>query len=299
VTSAADGLRLSGISPAGTRPDFVVGAITVARCPKRPRPRPPDSLTVELVDGRVIHMGRLRRPGPEYQIQAGARIAERYFDACPICGDPATHNEHVPPRSLGGRVMTRTCGPCNNQLDSKVEADLVDWYDDAVTFPAFSGDAVQGARRATRIFYRADIDGTPGLLMDESADRGVRELLLSGKIDLTAYEPDRNRVRLGLLKHAFLAACMACGPLEGPEADAVRADLIAARDAPSRDGVPRSDIALGLTDLRSTGTPRPNDLVLRCIATGADNVELHGVSLAGTWRPTPTEPATRSGVVHP
>lgn len=251
--------------------------------PKRPRPRPPDSLTLELTDGRVIHMGKVLRRGPEYRIQAGAPIAERYFDACPICGDPATHNEHVPPRSLGGRVMTRICGPCNNELGSKVESDLVDWYDDAVTLPAFSGDAVQGARRATRIFYRADVDGTPGLLMDESADPGVRELLLSGQIDLTVYEPDLNRVRLALLKHAFLAACMAFGPLEGPEADAVRADLIAARDAPSRHEVPRSDIALGLTVLRSKGTPRTNEPVLRSIATGADNEELHGVTLAGTF----------------
>jgi hypothetical protein len=211
-----------------------------------------------------------------------APIDERYFDVCPICGDPATHDEDVPPRSIGGRVMTRTCQPCNNGLGSRVEADLVDWYDDAVTLPAFSGDAVQGARRASRIFLRISPDGKPVPLMDESTDPAVRELLLSGDVDLTAYEPDHNRVRLALLKHAFLAACLAFGPLEGADADAVRADLIAARDAPSRQQVPRSAIALGLTVLRSSGGSRLEWPVVHCIADMKDGGEVPGVTLAGT-----------------
>ena len=39
------------------------------------------------------------------------------FDLCPICLDPEpTSEEHVPPQSLGGRVMTLTCNRCNNDL---------------------------------------------------------------------------------------------------------------------------------------------------------------------------------------
>jgi hypothetical protein len=258
------------------------------------RPRPPDSLSIELTDGRVLELARRDRPGQEVSIRVVGAIGERYFNVCPICGDRATHKEDVPPRSIGGRVMTRTCQPCNNGLGSKVEADLVDWYDTAVTLPAFSGDAVQGARRPGRIFFRVTSDGKPVLLMDESTDPGVRELLLSDNVDLTANEPDHNRVRLALLKHAFLAACLVFGPLEGPDADAVRADLIAARDAPSRQQVPRSAIALGLTVLR--GEPRVKwPPLVYCIADMEDGAEIHGVTLAGrtfvSWSSEPVADA--------
>jgi HNH endonuclease len=255
------------------------------------RSRPPSSLSLELANGSILEARTPARSGRGLNIRVVGPIAERYFDACPICGDPATHDEHVPPRSIGGRVMTQTCGACNHGLGSKVEADLVDWHDDAVTLPAFSGDAVSGPRRASRIVCRATPDGEFVLLMDGGTDPAVRELLLSGKVDLTAYQPDLNRVRLGLLKQSFLAACLMQGVVEGPEADAVRGDLIAARDAPSRRQVPRSDLALGLTVLRSDDGPRLNRPVVYCIAEMEDGAEVHGVTLAGTtfvswsWEP--------------
>lgn len=142
------------------------------------RPRPPRSLSVELADGRLLQAQTPARSGTPLRIRVVARIDARDFEACPICGDPATAGEHVPPLSIGGRVMTRTCGPCNNGLGSRIEADLVDWHDDAVTLPAFRGNAVQGARRASRILHRATPNGDLVLLMDESADPAVRELLL-------------------------------------------------------------------------------------------------------------------------
>jgi hypothetical protein len=177
--------------------------------------------------------------------------------------------------------MTRTCAPCNNGLGSRVEGDLADWHDNALTIPTFSGEAVPGARRSSRVLYRATPTGEPVLIVDRGFDPAVRDLLLSGRVDLGAYLPDPNRVRIGLLKHAFLAACLQFG-LIGSEADVVRHDLIAARDAPSRGDVPRSDIALGLTVLRSDGGPQLDWPVVHCLAETEENESIHGVMLAGT-----------------
>lgn len=248
-------------------------------------------MSIELADGSTLAMRTPRRAGDPLKIRIGGPIRERYFAACPICGAPATADEHVPPRSMGGRAMTRTCAPCNNDLGSKVEADLVDWHDDAITLPSFIGDAVPGHRRASRLTVRSTPDGSFVLLMDGDADPAIRDLLLSGQLDLTALEPDRNRVRLGLLKHAFLAAFLLGGPLEGPAADAVRADLLAARNARRRQDVPRSEIALGLTVLRSS-EPLPVDWPLaHGVAVEEDGTEIKGVLLAHTtfvswnWKP--------------
>lgn len=269
----------------------VAGEVANYDCGMPRRSRPPSSLSIELADGGILAAQTPVRSGQEVRIRAVRPIAEQYFDVCPICGNAATEEEHVPPRSVGGRVMTRTCLPCNNGLGSKVEADLVDWHDDAVTLPAFSGDAVQGRRRASRITVRATPDGRFVLLMDGDADPAVRDLLLSGQVDLTAFQPDPNRVRLALLKHSYLAACLLNGPLASPEADAVRADLIAARDAPNRRDVPLSEIALGLTILRSNEPLPINWPVVYCIAATAEGTEVHGVTLARTtfvswsWEP--------------
>jgi hypothetical protein len=86
--------------------------------------------------------------------------------------------------------------------------------------------------------------------MTGRCDPAIIDMLKSGQVDLAGLLPDRNRYRLALLKHAYLAACMKFGVLQGDAADHVRRDLIAARDAPSRKEVPESTLALGLTVLR-------------------------------------------------
>lgn len=177
--------------------------------------------------------------------------------------------------------MTRTCAPCNNRLGSHVEGDLADWHDHALTIPTFRGEAVPGARRASRILARLTPNGEPVLLVDRGCDPAVRDLLLGGQVDLGAYLPDENRVRIALLKHAFLAACLRFGVL-GAEADAVRSDLIAARDAPNRTDVPRSDLALGLMVLRSDRGPQLDWPAVHCVAEDGENEAVHGVLLAGT-----------------
>jgi len=194
--------------------------------------------------------------------------------------------------------MTRTCGPCNNRLGSLVEGDLVDWHDRALNLPRFSGEAVPGSRRSSRILYRITPEGEPVLLLDGEADQAVNELLLGGTVNLASYFPDFNRVRIGLLKHAFLAACLYFGTL-GHEADGVRQDLIAARDTGSRDAVPRSDLALRLTVLRAAQGPVLNWPVVHCVAK-TENGDVQGVMLAGTtfvsWE---SDPRPRSQEAQP
>jgi hypothetical protein len=242
--------------------------------------RSPRSVSIELLDGRLLDAGPPVAAGQPVRVRPLARLAPRFFDACPICASPATEDEHVPPQSMGGKVMTRTCAPCNNGLGSNVEADLADWHDDALTLPAFSGDAVRGTRHSSRLLCRTTPKGEPVLIVDRGFDPAVRDLLLSGKVDLTACVPDENRVRIALLKHAFLAACLRIGLL-GPEGDIVRRDLIAARDAASRRKVRRSDLALGLTLLRADDGSRLDFPVVYSLATD-DEETIHGVVLGGT-----------------
>jgi len=89
--------------------------------------RAPDSMTIHLADGRVLDIAiRPEASGEPIQVTVIEEIQGRVFDSCPLCGAPATDDEHVPPASMGGQIMTRTCGPCNHRLGSHVEADLAD-----------------------------------------------------------------------------------------------------------------------------------------------------------------------------
>lgn len=239
-------------------------------------------MAIDLPDGRSLEVtsASSTRDRP-VRITLVSRIGPRFFDQCPICGAAATADEHVPPGSVGGRVMTRTCAPCNNRLGSNVESDLTDWHDGALTLPRLTADVLPGRRRMSRILLRTTPSGEFLLFVDGRADPAVVEMLNSGQVDLSACLPDPNRSRLGLLKHAFLAACLHLGPLEGSEADAVRADLIAARDAATRYDVPRSRLALGLTVVRSHDGPVVEWPVVYALAN-VDDTPTPGVLLGGT-----------------
>jgi hypothetical protein len=239
-------------------------------------------MTINLADGHVLDIAiRPEASGEPIQVTVIEEIQGRVFDSCPICGAPATDDEHVPPASMGGKIMTRTCGPCNHRLGSHVEADLADWYDNALILPRFGSSGVQGDRKSGRILWRTTPAGEFVLLMNGRYDPAITDMLKSGRVDLAGLLPDRNRYHLALLKHAYLAACMKFGVLQGDAADHVRRDLIAARDAGSHKAVPESTLALGLTVLRQRQPFRPVMApVVRAIAhepTGP----CHGVLLAG------------------
>jgi hypothetical protein len=208
-------------------------------------------MSIHLADGRVLDIAiQPEAQGEPIRVTVIEEIHRHLFHSCPICGAPATDDEHVPPASVGGKIMTRTCRPCNRRLGSHVEADLADWYDNALTLPRFASSGVQGPRQSGRILWRETSAGEFVLLMNGRYDPAITDMLKSGQVYLAGLLPDSNRYRLALLKHAYLAACMTFGVLQGDAADEIRRDLMAARDAASRKDVPESRLALGLTVLR-------------------------------------------------
>jgi hypothetical protein len=231
--------------------------------------------------------------GGPVEVTVIEEIQGRLFHSCPICWDPATDDEHVPPASLGGKIMTRTCGPCNHRLGSHVEADLADWYENALTLPRFGSSGIRGDRKSGRILWRTTPAGEFVLLMNGRYDPAIIDMLKSGQVDLAGLLPDRNRYHLALLKHAYLAACMKFGVLQGDAADEIRRDLIAARDAASRQAVPESRLALGLTVLRRHQPASPVTAPVVTAVAHEPTGPCHGVLLAGrvfvSWSSRPVD----------
>lgn len=241
--------------------------VALSPCPRKSL----SSLTIDLPGGRTL--GPATRPageGEDASIRLFEEIGPRSFPVCPICGSPATTEEHVPPKRMGGQKMTRTCDGCNHRLGSNVEGDLWDWVDVAITQARFSSTNVQGARGAGRILRRTTPAGESELVVEGKYDPDVRDMLQGGEVELAGLLPDWNRVNLALLKHAYLAACMRYGMLEGEVADQIRADLVAARDADGPQNVPTSALALGQRVSRG-GEPTPGiPPLVRAIAQEAD-----------------------------
>ena len=246
---------------------------------RKPARSSPDGFSIALPDGSVLGpIGRAEDQGEDVPVDLTEEIAARVFDRCPICGDPATTGEHVPPEVLGGRVMTRTCGPCNHGFSS-LETVLGDWLDDAIRGPQFQSAGTPGARRCGLIQVRRTAAGEPLLILDGACDPALDDILQRGAAGLLFARPDRRLYSLALLKHAYLAACMKFGVPEGKAADQVRRDLIAARNASGLQNVPASKLALGLTILRQ-GKPAPIPPVVYAIAHLPDGPR-PGVILAG------------------
>ena len=207
------------------------------------------------------------------------------FDVCPICFDPKPYSrEHVPPAALGGSVMTLTCTRCNNQFGTVVERDLVDWYEDAVGHVAFAHEAVRGERKSSRILQRQTNTGEFVLLLEGAIDSEIhKKLRPGGEFRLIYSRPDSNRYRLAALKSAYLGACVLLRAIPmTPEADAVRVELMAARDLPRRSrpviGEQSDRIRIG----RSGGVATPGEILLvRTKPTDGSEPE-YAISLAGT-----------------
>jgi hypothetical protein len=251
-------------------------------------------MSIGLADGRVLDIAsQAMASGGPVEVTVIEEIQGRLFHSCPICRDPATDDEHVPPASLGGKIMTRTCGPCNHRLGSHVEADLADWYENALTLPRFGSSGIRGDRKSGRILWRTTPAGEFVLLMNGRYDPAIIDMLKSGQVDLAGLLPDRNRYHLALLKHAYLAACMKFGVLQGDAADEIRRDLNAARDAASRQAVPESRLALGLTVLRRHQPSSPVTAPVVTAVAHEPTGPCHGVLLAGrvfvSWSSRPVD----------
>ena len=138
---------------------------------------PTEPLILRMDDGQVI--GPITMPemaGEDVDIELVQEIGPRSFDRCPICGDPATEDEHVPPQSIGGEVMTRTCGPCNHRFGSYVEPDLLDWLDGVMLSTRLRSDQVGHRPGSSR---RIGLRRTPqGFVLMLGDGRDLQEVLM-------------------------------------------------------------------------------------------------------------------------
>jgi hypothetical protein len=228
----------------------------------------------------------VRRRVPDSDVVDSFRIlavAEYFeFERCPICLSPApTSAEHVPPRGLGGGPLTLTCTRCNNDLGSKLENDLQDWFDDAVHV-RFTSDSVRGLRRTPRLLVRQNQDGLPVFVIDSGrVDPEVAAMLQAGEFEIVPNDSDPRRMRLGALKSAYLAACVLLRDVPiTPLAVEIRRLLVHARDAPRAEIIETHPIIDSLEIGRSYAAGQPVvELVARQTASGQAEASL---SLART-----------------
>lgn len=256
---------------------------TIGPSPKDPRGSAPGRV-VHIVDedGRrsleVVHAPSAHAVSARFTVVKA--VAPCNFDVCPICLTPGpTSAEHVPPEKLGGHRMTPVCAHCNNTLGTRLEADLLDWRDDALRVRA-SASNVRGTRAIGRVLRRTAATGEFVLMASDRRDRSLHQMLSSGELQFEFVPPDRRKVRLAALKSAYLAVCLDQRSIPmTTAAEAVRAELIAARDAPDRHTIPEGPRAQALSLYRSFGPPQGPSVALARPASPATPSD---VGAAGT-----------------
>ena len=256
-----------------------------------------DELVLHNDDGAVLEFGPYDN-GEQDTLTGIAEIQPGRFHApggtepmCPICLEPdATHREHVPQAPLGGRAMTWTCRPCNNGLGSKVEVDLQHWFDHALVNTAFDHDGdVPGRRRVPPMYFRKQVGGdASAMFIDGEFTPEVQQMMATGEWRMHYRPPDPRRWGMGLLKHSFLAACLFLrSVLDTAEVDAIRADLITARDSDRRSRPPKSEAVERLKVYRSGVGRQGPPLALMASRRRGDSEPEALISLAGvlfvTW----------------
>lgn len=247
---------------------------------------PVAELTLKHDDGRTM---AFRQFVPEGARNVTARpigvVMPLDFGFCPICGDDSNlTKEHIPQRDLGGTVMTRTCQRCNNGLGSRVEEELRHWFDGAIFSVRFGGGGVRGKRKSARMLLRTTSSGEVALIQDAGKSHtDVRKIFASGAGEMDWREPDPRIWRVAVLKHAYLAACLALGDVPDTEHAAVlRGVLVQARDT-TKGGVPASsNLAKTLRIYKSGRAAQGPTVVLAGLVDSDGSVLDWGLSLAGT-----------------
>lgn len=166
------------------------------------------------------------------------------FPVCPICLEPDPDEaEHVPPESLGGKVMTWTCKKCNNDFGT-AEDKLRSFIDLETTAQIEATDGTLPGKRAAKVAFRSS-QGRPNGMFIRSAATGFEEILGAGSGKLSVKPLEMALVHASLLKHAYLAACLTNRQIPmTTEAEQIRAVLLAARDREA-DALERTQKVLG------------------------------------------------------
>ncbi|MFG3343054.1 hypothetical protein [Glycomyces sp. NPDC048151] len=208
-------------------------------------------------DGTTHAVRRLVLPGGERFDAEFVAIAQPLeFDRCPLClALNPRRREHIPPESVGGTVLTRTCERCNSLAGSRLEADFADWVHDRLP-TRFTHNKIQGQRRGPRIQILETHEGQPVLLFEgEQCDPAVPEMLrLGGEVNVEFTTPDPDRSHLAAIKSAYLSACLIVQAIpETPEAEAIRQVLLTAIETPRHQPVPMTGLPDGMWLARIPG----------------------------------------------
>lgn len=246
-----------------------------------------DEIVLQHADGATI-AARAQAPltGDGLRTASGVCIIPAgRFPYCPICLEqtsPADTSEHVPPKAFGGSVMANTCALCNNNLGSRTESAMQDWYDNAVRAHFTSDGGPRPFARDRLLILKTDDDAA--VLMLEKASRPGETSLerLKEPNVLMHIEPPRPSEYLtGLLKSAYLAACLHLGGVpDSPTFRQARTELLAARDAESRRAVALGPMASALR-VHRTGQPSGGPTLVLLRSEHEDEVTFL-LGLAGT-----------------
>lgn len=211
---------------------------------KERRPPVPSEFEVER-DGAQVAFSKYNRKAT---VRVDGWVANRFeFEFCPVClGAEAVSEEHVPPRSLGGRVMTLTCELCNNRFGT-AEEELRRLIELQTTARVEATDGSVPGRRSVNVAFRTSSDQGPGAIIQSGAP-GADEIVSSGSGTLSVRQLNMALVSAAALKHSYIAACLMLRTVpESAGVERVRRALLAARD---RDG---AGLATALDDLLPHG----------------------------------------------
>jgi hypothetical protein len=158
------------------------------------------------------------------------------FGTCPICLSSEPHTEeHVPPAAVGGRVMTSTCSPCNNELGSSIDKPFVDsMFGRLATFSLSTeqSNGVKGFRKYRNVRIAPGQGHEAAVWIDGDRNAAQTDLWSGAKSFETRMKlPSSGAVNLGELKSLYLACCVIVGEiLSGATAEKAREALVAVRD---------------------------------------------------------------------
>ena len=221
---------------------------------------------LRMQDGSLIE-ARMPRPVGDQTTFRATPVRFEFMDIgeCPIClaASPSSR-EHVPPHSIGGNALTLTCERCINEFGSKLEPHLQRWYENSIGKVKMSGADVEGHRFAGEYLVRENTAGGFILFQQGKRDSAVDQILQNGRsFELIYPEADTARTHIAAVKTAYLAACVAMRAMpSSPRAEALRAELLAARDAPRSQRLELSPLMKSIRVARSVAEPAPGEIVL-------------------------------------
>ena len=160
-------------------------------------------------------------------------LEQKDFAACPIClSEEDLTGEHLPPASVGGRVLTRTCRPCNNGFGSIEEA-LTLRRTGRLKHAAFTGDGVLGRRRVREVRVVDTEDGSFVIyLIGPNIPQEIQEIVKHDEFGVIMSAASPIAYKIASLKQLYLAACIESGQiLTSDWGHHVREELMAALDA--------------------------------------------------------------------